>query len=72
MLNLYASLLTSLRPYLVPDLRVSTGQLAPNSSTTAAKLAFEPLRCPYDPGMNQEYQSIQVEQIDPYKVEFFI
>lgn len=72
MLNVYASLLTSLRPYLVPGFRVIIGQVAPNFSNTAAKPAFQPFRSPYDdPGMDQGDRYIQTEPTDLYNLEFF-
>lgn len=62
MLNVYASSLMSLTPYLVPSFRIIIGQLAPNSSNTAGKSALEPFRSPYDdPDMDQGSQYIQAE-----------
>lgn len=59
MLKFYASSLTNLRPHLVPGCKVITGQVAPNSSNSAAMPAVNPFRSSYgDPGMDQGDQYI--------------
>lgn len=71
-LSFYASLLTSLRLYLIPSYKVITGQEAPNASNTTTESTLEPFRSPYGPATDQRHQYVQAEPTGLYNLKFLI